>query len=537
MKDTKKQKKEYEYEKESDGILILEQGKKGLLRFFFGHALLTVILVLIQMGVFIYLFTVLQSHIVYYFGVSTLISVVLLLWVLNRSGNPMFQLGWCILILISPIVGGVTYVIFETNLGSRMINYRLKRLEKEIGKYIKQDDNVAAELKKTSVAAEGLCRYVGSTGAFPVFKNGGMKYFPIGEDMFEEMLLRIKNAKKFIFLEYFIVEEGFMWGKILKVLEEKVKEGVEVRLIYDGLCSVMLLPVKYPKKLRKLGIKCKVFSKLKPMFSTTYNNRDHRKILVVDGEYGFTGGVNLADEYINLKKRFGHWKDTGVMISGKAVDSMTLMFLQMWNIDELKPEDYGRFISANDNVNFAEEQGFVQPFSDNPFDKEQVGKRVYLDIINRAERRVDIMTPYLILDYEMMQALKFAAKRGVSVNIIMPHIPDKKYVFAVSRTFYPELIKAGVHVYEYTPGFVHAKGIVADGIVASVGSINFDYRSLYLHFECGVFFYGVEEIKDIEKDMQETIAKSEEIKAKNGGFKGFWLRVWGALLKVFSPLF
>ena len=312
---------------------------------------------------------------------------------------------------------------------------------------------------------------------------------------------------------------------------------MEVRLIYDGLCSVFLLPVKYPKELKKLGIKCKIFSKLKPMFSTTYNNRDHRKIMVIDGEYGFTGGVNLADEYINLKKRFGHWKDTGIMLRGQAVKNMTLMFLQMWNIDEKKPDDYGQYVIGSDSEEFPAEQGFVQAFSDNPFDNEQVGKRVYLDIINRAERRVDIMTPYLILDYEMMQALKYAAKRGVLVNIIMPHVPDKKYVFAVSRTFYPELTAAGVHVYEYTPGFVHAKGIVADGMVASVGSINFDYRSLYLHFECGVFLYGAEEIKEIEKDMADTIGLSEEIRPKKFGFKDFWLRIMGAVLKVFSPLF
>ncbi len=524
-------------ENEKGGVLILEKGKKGLLRLVFGHALLTVLLLLIQIGLFLLFSLLLQNRVVYYYGVSSVISVLLILWVLNKPANPVFQLSWVLLIMISPVVGGMTYLIFELKTGSRAIHYRLKKIAKNTRKLVKQDEAVLDTIRSYSPCTAGLCEYVRGTGSFPIYPNQGVKYFSIGEEKFEELLVRIQNAKKFIFLEYFIVEEGYMWGRILNILQEKVKEGVEVRLIYDGLCSVVLLPVSYPKKLKKLGIKCKVFSKLRPFFSTSYNNRDHRKIAVIDGEYGFTGGINLADEYINLKKRFGHWKDTAVMVQGEAVKNLTLMFLQMWNIDERTEEDYKKYISAPDCTSFENVQGFVQPFADNPFDNEQVGKRVYLDIINRAEKRVSIMTPYLVPDYEMVQCLKYAAKRGVEVNIIMPHIPDKKYVFAVSRTFYPELLAAGVNIYEYTPGFVHAKCIAADGTTAVVGSINFDYRSLYLHFECGVYLYNVPEIADIEEDVDNTIALSEKVLSKKFGFKDFWLKIAGALLKIFSPLF
>jgi len=517
--------------------LLLEKGKKGLLRFVFGHALLTVFLLLAQIAFFIVFCIILESE-AYYFGVSTVLSAVFLLILLNRPVNPMFQLSWAILILLFPVVGGMTYIIFELNTGSRAINHRLSQITKETKGFVRQNAVTAYELKSKSVCTAGLCDYVRGTGAFPTYKNQGVKYFAIGEDYFEELLTKLQSAEKFIFLEYFIIDEGYMWGRILKILEDKVKQGVEVRVIYDGLCSILLLPVNYPRRLAELGIKCKVYSQLKPMFSTSYNNRDHRKIAVIDGKYAFTGGINLADEYINEKRRFGHWKDTGVMIRGEAVKNMTLMFLQMWNISKRRGDgDFRKYIEASDSAGFYDEKGFVLPFGDNPFDREQVGKRVYLDTINRAEERIDIMTPYLVPDYEMLQSLKYAAKRGVKVNILMPHIPDKKYVFAVSRTFYAELLDAGVRIYEYTPGFIHAKCITADGKTAVVGSINFDYRSLYLHFECGVYMYDVPEIERIVADVDETVKVSQEILAKKFGFKDFLLRIAGAFLKIFSPLF
>ena len=262
---------------------------------------------------------------------------------------------------------------------------------------------------------------------YPAYANTHVEYFPLGEDKFEALMRELKAARHFIFMEYFIVERGYMWDSILKVLEEKVKEGVEVRVMYDGMCCLMLLPYHYPRVLEKRGIRCKMFSPIKPTLSTYQNNRDHRKIVVIDGHTAFTGGVNLADEYINRKVRFGHWKDTAIMLKGDAVQSFTMMFLQMWNVTERQPEDYGKYAVPKDyeHPQASDHSGFVLPYGDSPMDREQVGERVYLDILNQARSYVHIMTPYLILDDEMVNALSYAAKRGIDVKLIMPHIPDK----------------------------------------------------------------------------------------------------------------
>ncbi|MDE6594758.1 MAG: cardiolipin synthase, partial [Oscillospiraceae bacterium] len=309
---------------------------------------------------------------------------------------------------------------------------------------------------------------------------------------------------------------------------------------YDGMCSLVLVPYSYPKKLIAQGVKCKMFSPIKPVLSTVQNNRDHRKILVVDGHTAFTGGVNLADEYINKCERFGHWKDTAVMIKGEAVAGFTMMFLQNWNITEYDCEDkYARFIKTN-FPEIAEKNlptgGFVMPYGDSPLDNENVGQNVYLDILNRAEKYVHIMTPYLILDNEMTSALTYAAKRGVEVIIIMPHIPDKQYAYILARSYYKELISAGVKIYEYTPGFVHAKCFVSDGIRAVVGSINLDYRSLFLHFECACYFYMNSVVRQVEEDVQKTLEKCVEITVEDCKKYNVFKRIAGHLLRIIAPL-
>lgn len=525
-------------EKEKEKILLLEKGKSGLLKFLFGRATITVLLLLAQLATLILFFGWLERYVLYLFGFHVVLSALLAITVMNRPMNPVFQLSWTVFVVLLPVVGGMLYLIFALRLGSRAINRRLMNLRKETDSLVSQEDAVIQAFRAEDPEAAGLSEYVRNTGAFPVYRNGGVTYFPSGEAKFEDLINCLERAEKFIFLEYFIVAEGYMWGRILKILEEKARAGVEIRMIYDGLCSVTHLPVNYPKQLAKLGIKCKIFSRLRPIFSTSYNNRDHRKILVVDGRVGFTGGVNLADEYINHKMRFGHWKDTAIKVEGEPVNSLTLMFLQMWNIDEHIRDRYEDYMIKEFGQAAADHSGngYVQPFSDNPFDGEQVGKRVYLDIINHATSCVNIMTPYLVLDYEMMHALTYASKRGVRVSIIMPHIPDKKYVFAVSKTYYEELLAAGVHIYEYTPGFVHAKVITADGKRSVVGTVNFDYRSFYLHFECGVYLHNVPQIAEIEEDFHETMARSEEITPENHKRSWFFTKVVGALLKIFAPL-
>lgn len=324
-----------------------------------------------------------------------------------------------------------------------------------------------------------------------------------------------------------------MWGRILSILERKAREGVEIRVMYDGTCVMGRLPYNYPKDLQKLGIKCRMYAPPRPFVSTNYNNRDHRKIVVVDGKVAFTGGVNLADEYINRKSRFGHWKDTAVMVTGRAVRGFSMMFLQMWNVESWQKEIYSYYLDASGPV---EAEGFVMPYGDQPLDDERLAQMVYMDILNRAKKYVHIMTPYLVLDQEMITALTFAAKRGVDVRVILPGTPDKKPVFAISRSYYKELLAGGVKIYEYTPGFVHSKMFVSDDKTAVVGSINLDYRSLYLHFECAALFHGCSAVADVERDMQETLRKCVEITPADCRRGNLWWRIFGWVFRPMGPL-
>lgn len=312
-------------------------------------------------------------------------------------------------------------------------------------------------------------------------------------------------------MEYFIIERGIMWDTILDILKEKVKEGVEVRVMYDGMCSILLLPYNYPKELESFGIKAKMFAPIVPFLSTTQNNRDHRKIVVIDGKTAFTGGVNLADEYINLVERFGHWKDVAVKVTGDAVRSFTIMYLQMWNVSEQGSENYEAYVK---NIVYEEplyHDGFVIPYGETPTRSTEVGKTVYQSMINGSTKYVHIMTPYFIVGREFLDCMRYAAHRGVEVAMILPHIPDKKVVYFIARTFYPELIQAGIKVYEYTPGFIHAKIFVSDDQCATVGTINLDYRSFYHHFECGAYFYDNSVVAKVEEDFQDTLLECQEI--------------------------
>jgi cardiolipin synthase len=359
-------------------------------------------------------------------------------------------------------------------------------------------------------------------------------YYPLGEAKFEAMLTELEKARKYIFLEYFIVEEGYMWGRILDILIRKVKEGVDVRVMYDGLCDMTTLPTHYWKLLQKQGIQAKAFSTLKPVLSTDLNYRDHRKILVIDGETAFNGGVNLADEYINKIDRFGHWKDTAIMLKGPAVQSFTAMFLQMWNVDEEEP-DYKDFIGYTAEPP-EDASGFVMPYYENPLDDVKTAEMVYIDILSRAEKYVHIMTPYLILDDELKTALCLAAQRGTDVKLILPGIPDKKMAYSLAKTHYRVLHEAGVKIYEYTPGFVHAKVFVSDDVRAVVGTINLDYRSLYHHFECATYMYKTDCIKEIEEDYSRTLEKCRQANEETIKNEKFSRKLLGSIAKILAPL-
>lgn len=519
------------------GKQIQQKGKKTVFRIVYGRTIIIVLALLLQVVLLALSFIRLTEYSTYILIGLTVLSWVLAIYILNRSEDtPEFKLAWIIPVIIIPVFGSLFYIFIRLQLGTKILYKRHSHLLEETKPLLKQESSVEQELKKENKQVWALANYMNNYGGYPIYKNTSVKYFPLGDDKFEEMKIQLEKAEKFIFMEYFIVEEGKMWNTILEILERKAKQGVDVRFMYDGMCSLVLVPYSYPKKLQEKGIKCKMFQPIRPALSTEQNNRDHRKILVIDGHTAFTGGVNLADEYINQKVVYGHWKDTAVMIKGDAVKSFTIMFLQMWNITEKEKCDYSLFLNRTAEPEKQDNYGFVMPYGDSPLDNEYVGENVYLDILNTAEDYVHIMTPYLIIDNEIITALKYSAKRGIETTIIMPHIPDKMYAYLLARTFYQELIEAGVNIYEYTPGFVHAKCFISDDKKATVGTVNLDYRSFFLHFECGLFMYGNDEIANIEKDYQETLKKCQKIDMQFCVDLPLWYRIGGHVFRLFGPL-
>lgn len=509
--------------------------KKGLFRIVFSRTGIILLLIALQAAVFIGMPLYLEEYMTYIYGATTILEVVVLIYIINSEGNPAFKMTWMLCVLAFPIIGTLFYLFVKMQFGSSYMEHRLAKLRIETDPYLQQEPKVLEALWASKSANAQLSYYLSQRLGFPTYRNTEVKYFPLGEYKFKALVEELKKAKKYIFMEYFIVEEGYMWGTILNILRHKAEEGVEVRFMYDGMCAISMLPYNYPNKINRWGIKCKMVNKVKPFLSTTQNNRDHRKICVIDGCVGFTGGINLGDEYINRKERFGHWKDTAVMLKGDAVQSLTMIFLQMWNVDERKEEDYRRYLTPK-TPGLKRELGYVIPYADSPFDNENVGEEVYFHILNHAKKYVHIMTPYLILDNEMITTLTRAAKSGIEVIIIMPHIPDKWYAFVVAKTYYKELIESGVQIYEYTPGFVHAKVFVADDDTATVGTINLDYRSLYLHFECGTFIYNNSEIDRIERDFQQTLAKCHKVTLIEVKKRSAFTKIAGQVLRLIAPL-
>lgn len=514
---------------DKDTVLLLNKGKRGLFHLAFGRTAVIIVLLALQVALLFFGFFRLGKYI--YYGGSMLLSLVVALMVVNKPGNPAGKITWILLIMLFPVFAALFYLYVETELGHRLAKRRLEEIAAQTASFAPPRPEMLQRLRERDPGFAGLAAYMERSGGWSAYENSNAAYLPIGEAALEAILAQLEGAESFIFLEYFIVEEGYMWGRILSVLERKALEGVEVRVMYDGTCAVAKVPYQYPRQLEKLGIQCKMYAPLRLFMSTHYNNRDHRKILVVDGRTAFTGGINLADEYINRTARFGHWKDTGVMISGEAVRGFTMMFLQMWEVSDWREQDYRRYLEASGPV---EAEGFVLPYGDSPFDGENVSEMVYMDVLDRASEYVHITTPYLILDHEMMTALTYAAKRGVEVTIITPAIPDKKAVFAVTQSYYWELIEAGVNIYEYTPGFIHAKMFVSDGATAVVGSINLDYRSLYHHFECAALLYRSSAVAEVERDFQTTLARCRPITLEEN-----WKpmrRLLGWVLRPLAPL-
>lgn len=491
-----------------------------------GMVVILGLLLQISLSLLVYLFFI--EHVAIINAIYGIIGFLLVLALIKDSKNYSYTLPWIIILLLFPLIGTLMYIIIVKNKNRSNVLKNITKSEENSKKYLIQDEKIRNEFKNNS-----KLRYLTDFAGYPASKNNDVTYYPLGEQAFEVMLEDLKKAEKFIFFEYFIVDKGKMWNSILEILEEKASKGIDVRVMYDDLGCVTTLPSSYPKELEKKGIKCVIFNHLNPISGVIMNNRDHRKILVIDGKVAFSGGINIADEYININSKYGHWKDNGIRISGDAVWNYTVMFLTIWNSFRNEDEDYQKF--KFDFKDKKRENGYVVPYGENPLDEEIIGEDVYLNIINKADKYVYIFTPYLIIDTDMINALNLASKRGVDVRIVIPGIPDKKIVYTLSESYVEPLVKGGVKVYKYTPGFVHAKVFISDDNVATVGTINMDYRSLYLHFECGCYLENVDVIKDIKDDLINTIAKSHEI-TKEVATPKLLKGVLQALLRLVAPL-
>lgn len=484
---------------------------------------------------------------VLFYGASILLSLVVVLWILNKRSKPAYKIAWLIPILLFPLFGGTFYLFWGSDRNARRVERRMRPLMMRYEKELEQEPGPAAQILAESPEGSVQSRYIYKYGHYPLYCNEGAEYLPGGEVKFQRLKEELRKAEHFIFLEYFIIEEGLMWNSILAILEEKVAAGVDVRVIYDDAGCAAKLPFGYHRTLEEKGIRCGVFHPLRPIVSSKANNRDHRKLAVIDGLVGFMGGINLADEYINEVERFGHWKDAAILVRGRCVRSLTVMFLTMWEYIKGSREDPDRFDPFGNEADAKRGgrpllleggacEGFVQPFGDSPLDGEPVSQSVYLNLISKAKESICITSPYLILDDEMVTALTLAAKGGVDVRIITPSHPDKRYVHIVSRSYYPILMASGAKIYEYTPGFIHSKTMTVDGQYGLVGTINMDYRSLFLHYECAVWLCRCDCIQAIEEDFRRTMEVSRPIVVSDLHLSSWPVVLVRTILRVFAPL-
>ena len=505
------------------------------LKALFSRVVIISALIVIQVGLLIFVVWKLSDYFIYWYISCVLLSLLVVIWLMSKNDNPSYKLAWTILILVLPIFGGLLYLIFGIKRLPRNFRKSMKRVTEDMKNLLRQQEDVYQEISADKDIKKQV-DYFKDFAGFPVYKNTITEYLSPGEMKFERMVEELKKAKHYIFLEYFIIEEGIMWDTILDILEKKVQEGVEVRVMYDDIGCINTLPNRYDAKLRRMGIKCCVFNPFHAKLNALFNNRDHRKILVIDGCVAFTGGINLADEYINAYPKHGHWKDASILVKGDAVWSFTIMFLTAWNLttgDTCMYEEYEPHRYFDEEF---ENDGYVIPYADSPFDGEHVGEYVYMNIINNATDYVYINTPYLIIDHEFLTALSLAAKNGVDVRIVTPHVPDKWYVHLLTQSFYPPLVRAGVKIYEYTPGFIHSKTFVSDDHTATVGTVNLDFRSLYLHFECGAWLYQTQTVAAVKEDFLKTLERCQEITLQDCKNVKWYKRCLRGILRVFAPL-
>ena len=475
-------------------------------RFFsriFNRATITVALVLLQAVWLLWAFFSLTTGRVWVNAGLQLLSLFIVLYLVRKDEDSAYKIIWIVLIGLFPLLGGAMYLVFGNKMPSKKLRLQMQKVDAAHKAELAQQPLEHAEERFA-----GLRQYVSKYGHFPAWEHTAARYFDCGEAMYPQLLADLEQAEKFIFLEFFIVKSGRMWAGVEEILKRKAAQGVDVRLIYDDFGSLLGLPKDFVVRMERHRIRCIPFNPVVPFVSVVMNHRDHRKIVVVDGKVGYTGGVNLADEYINAEERFGRWKDAAIRLEGAAVWNFTVMFLNCWNAFRPSETDYTPFAPAGP---LPASDGVVQPYGDSPLDDEPVAETVYFNILAQAQRYVYIDTPYFSVGEEMLGALKAAAKRGVDVRLLLPGIPDKKLVFRLTRSYYLPLLRAGVRIYEYTPGFLHAKCYVSDDRVAVVGSINMDYRSLFLHFECGALLMDNSQVLALRDDVHATLPLCREV--------------------------
>lgn len=467
----------------------------------------------------------------------TIMGYIEVIYIISMDEDPSYKTAWCVLILAFPVFGGMLFMLCAGKKMPAKLSHGTTQASARMRSLLNQDESLLKKMQEENEDAYRLFQYGLNTSRFPIYKNTESTYFRSGEEWFPVYLEELKKAKKFIFMEYFIIDEGDAWSAVLDILKEKAMNGVEVRLVYDDFGCCTTLPYHYDKYLNSLGIETYRFNKLRPSLAITMNNRDHRKITVIDNQVAFTGGVNLADEYVNTKERFGYWRDTAVMLKGDAVWSFTVMFLGIYSYLRKDEDtiDYSRYNILNTTVH--EEENWFQPFSDTPTDNVLTGLSTHMNLVNIAKKYVYISTPYLILNNDMISTLCLASNNGVDVRILTPHVPDKWYVFMITQHNYKKLISNGVRIYEFTPGFNHAKDIVVDDEYCTVGTVNTDYRSYYLHFENGVLMKNENQAKQMKSVFLEDLEKSHEVTLDECNKTNVFVRILRAVLNLMAPLF
>ena len=498
---------------------------------------LIALLVLIQTGWMVFLMLKLNAYSTAITLTLTFIAVFIALKIFGTHVNSAQRMPWLIVITAVPFFGICIYLLFGRSIVTKGMRRRFNGIESDIlVNKLSQDETVIDEIAAKDKGIANQCRYISHTARYPVYKNTDVEYYAEADISFAAQIEELKKAEHFIFMEYHAIEDALSFERLKKVLIEKAQSGVEVRIFYDDLGSIFFLNKEFIKRMREQGIQCRVFNPLKVVVNMFMNNRDHRKITVIDGKVGFTGGYNLADEYFNITHPYGYWKDTGIKLQGDAVKSLTASFLTMWNAIEHTDNDYNKYLDATDGTYKAVMKDcYVQPYSDNPLGQDRIGEDVYLNILKNAKDYVYITTPYLIITDEMERELRLAVKRGVDVRIVTPGIPDKKLVYRITRSYYEPLCSAGVRIYEYTPGFCHAKQWVCDDEVSVVGTINMDYRSLYLHFENAALFCGYEAVSHVKEDFEALFPICKDM-SKEPSERTRRLRLSQLILRLFSPL-